>query len=67
MASDVTLEVYHGDKHVGRLHDAQPLRFEYAPEWLEHPEAVSLSLSLSLSQQVHVGDDALHLRHSWDR
>ncbi len=59
MASDDTLEVYHSDKHVGRLHDAQPLRFEYAPEWLEHPEAVSLSPSLPLSQQVHIGDAVL--------
>ncbi|MGE4534354.1 HipA N-terminal domain-containing protein [Halomonas sp.] len=59
MAGDDTLEVYHGDKHVGRLHDAQPLRFEYAPAWLEHPEAVSLSPTLPLSQQVHVGDAVL--------
>ncbi|WP_181869910.1 hypothetical protein [Halomonas sp. DQ26W] len=35
MASDDTLAVYHGDKPVGRLYDAQPLRFEYALEWQE--------------------------------
>lgn len=59
MARDDTLAVYHGDKPVGRLYDAQPLRFEYASEWLEHPEAVSLSPSLPLSQQAHVGDAVL--------
>lgn len=59
MASDDTLEVYHGDRHVGRLHGAQPLRFEYDPAWLEHPEAVRLSPALPLSQQIHVGDAVL--------
>ncbi|MDR5904794.1 HipA N-terminal domain-containing protein [Franzmannia qiaohouensis] len=59
MASDGTLALYHRDRHVGRLHDTQPLRFEYAPAWLEHPEAVSLSPSLPLSQQVHAGDAVL--------
>lgn len=59
MANDDTLKVYHGDQYVGRLYDAQPLRFEYAPEWLEHPEAVSLSPSLPLMQQAHVGDAVL--------
>ncbi len=46
MASDDTLALYHGDRHVGQLHDAQPLRFEYAPAWLENPEAVSPSPSI---------------------
>ncbi|EPC03235.1 phosphatidylinositol kinase [Litchfieldella anticariensis FP35 = DSM 16096] len=55
MASDETLEVYQGDKYVGRLHDAQPLRFEYDPAWQER----HLSPSLPLSQQVHVGDEVL--------
>lgn len=59
MANDSALEVYHGDEYVGRLYDTQPLRFEYATEWLEHPEAVSLSPSLTLSQRVHVGDEVL--------
>ncbi len=59
MASDDALELYHGDRHVGRLHDAQPLRFEYVTAWLEYPEAVSLSPSLPLAQQVHVGDAVL--------
>lgn len=59
MANDGTLEVYHGDQHVGRLHDAQPLRFEYAPAWQEHPMAVSLSPSLPLTQRVHIGDEVL--------
>jgi serine/threonine-protein kinase HipA len=58
MASDDTLELYHGDRHVGRLYNVEPLRFEYAPAWLE-PGAVSLSPSLPLSQQVHVGDAVL--------
>lgn len=59
MASDRTLEVYHGDQHVGRLYDVQPLRFEYAPAWQEHLEAVSLSPSLPLAQRVHSGDEVL--------
>ncbi|MBD3894649.1 type II toxin-antitoxin system HipA family toxin [Halomonas sp. ML-15] len=59
MASNDALELYHGHRHVGRLHDAQPLRFEYAPAWLGHSEAVSLSPSLPLSQQVHAGDAVL--------
>jgi HipA-like protein len=59
MASDGTLEVYHGDHYVGRLHDVQPLGFEYAPAWQEDPEAVSLSPSLPLTQRVHVGDGVL--------
>ncbi len=59
MASDNALEVYHGDDYVGQLHDAQPLRFEYAPGWQEHPEAVSLSPSLPLTQRVHIGDEVL--------
>nr|WP_300313288.1 HipA N-terminal domain-containing protein [Halomonas sp.] len=59
MANDSALKVYHGDEYVGRLYDTQPLRFEYATEWLEHPEAVSLSPSLTLSQRVHVGEGVL--------
>lgn len=59
MASDDTLAVYHGDKYVGQLHDTQPLRFEYAPAWLGHPEAVSLSPSLPLTRHVHLGDAVL--------
>ncbi|WP_416138075.1 type II toxin-antitoxin system HipA family toxin [Halomonas sp. HK25] len=59
MASDDTLEVYYGDTHVGRLYDAQPLRFEYVPAWREHPDAVSLSTSLPLTQHAHLGDDVL--------
>lgn len=59
MARDDTLEVYQGDNHVGRLHDADPMRFEYAPAWLERPDAVSLSPALPLTRQVHVGDDVL--------
>ncbi|MDZ7854372.1 MAG: type II toxin-antitoxin system HipA family toxin [Halomonas sp.] len=59
MASDDTLEVYHGDHYVGRLYDAHPLRFEYAPAWVEHPDAVSLSPLLPFEQQVHVGDEVL--------
>lgn len=59
MASDDTLAVYHGDKHVGQLHDTQPLRFEYAPAWLGHPEAASLSPSLPLTRHVHLGDAVL--------
>lgn len=59
MVSDGTLEVYHGDHYVGRLHDVQPLGFEYAPAWQEDPEAVSLSPSLPLTQRVHVGDGVL--------
>lgn len=59
MASNETLEVYQGDKHVGRLHDARPLRFEYDPAWREHPDAVALSPSLPLARLVHVGDDVV--------
>jgi serine/threonine-protein kinase HipA len=59
MASDDTLAVYHGDKHVGRLYDAQPLRFEYSSGWMEHPDAVSLSPALPLTQEVHLGSDVL--------
>ncbi len=59
MASDDALEVYHGDRHVGRLYNAHPLRFEYAPAWLEHPAAVSLSPSLPLTQPTK--------GHGWHR
>ncbi|MGJ7457866.1 type II toxin-antitoxin system HipA family toxin [Halomonas sp. RA08-2] len=59
MAREDTLEVYQGDNHVGRLHNADLMRFEYAPAWLEHPDAVSLSPSLPLTRQIHVGDDVL--------
>lgn len=54
MTGDATLRVYHDEKHVGWLHDTQPLRFEYAPGWLEYRDALSLSPLLPLSQQVHV-------------
>lgn len=59
MASDGTLEVYHGDHYVGRLYDAEPLRFEYAPAWQAHPLAVSLSPSLPLTRRLHAGDEVL--------
>ncbi|XKH60866.1 HipA N-terminal domain-containing protein [Halomonas sediminis] len=59
MANDDALAVYRGERHVGLLYDTQPLRFEYAPEWLEYSEAVSLSPSMPLSQQVHAGDNVL--------
>ncbi|MBE0463026.1 type II toxin-antitoxin system HipA family toxin [Halomonas sp. AOP43-A1-21] len=59
MASDDTLTVYQGEKVVGWLYDIQPLRFEYALEWLEYSKAVSLSPSLPLTQQVHAGDNVL--------
>ncbi|WP_346799316.1 type II toxin-antitoxin system HipA family toxin [Halomonas sp. Bachu 37] len=59
MASDDTLAVYQGERHVGWLYDTQPLRFEYALAWLEYPEAVSLSPALPLSRQIHAGDDVL--------
>ena len=42
MTGDATLRVYHDEKHVGWLYDTQPLRFEYAPGWLEYRDAVSL-------------------------
>ncbi|EWH00780.1 type II toxin-antitoxin system HipA family toxin [Halomonas sp. BC04] len=57
--NDDALEVYHGDQWVGRLHDSQPLRFEYAPAWQQQPKSVSLSPSLPLTQRVHVGDEVL--------
>lgn len=50
MASDDTLTLYKDERQVGQLYDAQPLRFEYAPAWLEYSEAVNLSPSLSLTQ-----------------
>ncbi len=59
MASDYTLAVYQGERHVGWLYDAQSLRFEYAPAWLAYAKAVSLSPSLPLTQQVHAGDGVL--------
>ncbi len=59
MMSEGTLEVYHGDRYVGRLYGAEPLRFEYAPTWQAHPEAVSLSPSLPLTRRLHVGDEVL--------
>lgn len=59
MASNDTLAVYQGKRHVGRLYDAQPLCFEYASAWLEYSEAVSLSPSLPLTQQVHASDGVL--------
>ncbi|BBI59864.1 hypothetical protein HSBAA_11700 [Vreelandella sulfidaeris] len=46
MVSDGTLTIYHDERHVGWLYDTQPLRFEYASEWLEHSKAVGLSPSL---------------------
>jgi hypothetical protein len=39
MASDYTLAVYQGERHVGWLYDAQSLRFEYAPAWLAYAKA----------------------------
>ncbi|HSP32435.1 MAG TPA: type II toxin-antitoxin system HipA family toxin [Halomonas sp.] len=59
MVSDDTLTLYQGSRHVGHLYNTQPLRFEYDQAWLEHPEAVSLSPSLPLTQQTHVGDSVL--------
>lgn len=59
MTGDATLRVYHDEKHVGWLYDTQPLRFEYAPGWLEYRDALSLSPLLPLSQQVHAGDDVV--------
>lgn len=59
MANDDALDVYHGDQLVGRLHDEQPLRFEYAPSWQAYPRAESLSPSLPLTQRVHAGDAVL--------
>ncbi|CAM3396129.1 type II toxin-antitoxin system HipA family toxin [Halomonas lysinitropha] len=59
MASEGSLEVYHGDRYVGRLYDAEPLHFEYAPAWQAHPEAVSLSPSLLLTRRLHVGHEVL--------
>ncbi|MGY2461199.1 HipA domain-containing protein [Vreelandella sulfidaeris] len=59
MVSDGTLTIYHDERHVGWLYDTQPLRFEYASEWLEHSKAVGLSPSLPLTQQVHSGDGVL--------
>ncbi|MCS2608492.1 type II toxin-antitoxin system HipA family toxin [Halomonas dongshanensis] len=59
MASNSCLAVYQAEKLVGWLHDANPLRFEYVSTWREHPNAVSLSPSLPLSQLVHEGDSVL--------
>lgn len=59
MASNEALDVYHGDYLVGRLYNAQPLRFEYEPPWQASPRAVSLSPSLPLTRRVHAGDDVV--------
>lgn len=59
MASDEALDVYHGDHLVGRLYNAQPLRFEYEPLWQASPHVVSLSPSLPLAQRTHVGNEVV--------
>ncbi|MCK0746245.1 type II toxin-antitoxin system HipA family toxin [Chromohalobacter nigrandesensis] len=59
MASDEVLDVYHDDCLVGRLYNAQPLRFEYEPPWQASPQAVSLSPSLPLTRRIHIGDEVV--------
>ena len=59
MVSDAMLAVYYAQTLVGWLFNTHPLRFEYAPAWREQSDAVSLSPSLPLSQQVHEGDSVL--------
>ncbi|WP_275288649.1 type II toxin-antitoxin system HipA family toxin [Halomonas elongata] len=59
MANDQALDVYHDHDLVGRLYNAQPLRFEYAPTWQASPHATSLSPSLPVTRRTHVGDDVI--------
>lgn len=37
------LDVYYGTELVGTIHDTSPVSFEYAPDWLERPERLTVS------------------------
>ena len=58
-AHSEALDLFWGELHVGRLHNTQPLRFDYTQEWLANNQANSLSPQLPLTQQRHSGDSVL--------
>lgn len=37
------LDVYYGTELVGTIHDTSPVTFEYAPNWLERPERMTVA------------------------